>query len=106
MNEIYSLLKDILMKSVSGYWNKITLYIEINNKNTKLFGKYENEDFQEIILIKKMEYILIQKFILNLKELKGKYDRWNRAIFKIYQNETFSMKYIWDEDLNKKLESA
>jgi len=107
--EIFIHLSKIVKESLSDVpeWNKGILYIKKLTGNTGFESSYFNSSNQEIKVSTKANYYthkMIGELYNKTQNQFPKHTNWNRAIFTLFNDNKFEIKYLWDQKLQNEID--
>lgn len=107
--EIFELLGSKVLDSIGdvGRWKSASLKIKKLDKNVGFESYYTNSIGDKVDIDTSVNY-QTAKAVIKLYEITQNYPlehkKWNRAIFTLYPDNKFDMEYMWDQELQDRVD--
>ncbi len=107
--EIFEILGNKVLESIVGVskWKSASLKIKRLEKNVGFESYYTNSVGDRIDIDTSVNY-QTAKAIHRLYEITQnhplEHKNWNRAVFTLYSDKEFDMEYIWDQELQDRVD--
>ena len=107
VDEIYQNIAMNIANTINEKWSKAILNIEIQENYVGDSGIYINDESQQKQLATDQFEWEYTDDILELHEIttQGGNNKWNKAIFTLEADRTFSMDFIWDQEYQDEVDS-
>jgi hypothetical protein len=106
VDKIYEAIGNNINTVIKEDWQKAILNIEVLGGMTSNTGTYINDqNHEKQIDVEEFDFQLTFDLI-ELHEIttEGGNNKWNRAVFTLFSTGKFDMEFIWDQELQDKVE--
>lgn len=108
VSEIYQYIAETINSSINEDWYSAWVNIKISKGYIKYDGDYiqtENDDSIKSIDIFEFPMDFDEDIkLLHQITTEGGINKWNKGIFKLWEDGRFDMEFIWDQDYHDEVE--